>query len=173
MLKILCLFLAAAPQTGSWHTRNDFSMLCSESLCSHCHCLCSVGLAVYMCTQLSWMEDTQEVWGLSGTPHTRFSLHLHYTYFSTYPEEYLATPEMLGWLSLVGIFLYYNLCYKIHCWELMNTDWQDFFIQYLDLQGCFKSYWDVWIKGPLSSLQNQEIKAFILTRVHGIFISFE
>lgn len=75
------------PRLGSWNTRNDCSMLCSGSLCSHCHCLCRVVIAVYMCTQLSWMEHTQEVWCLSATTHTRFSLHLCYSYFSTYPEE--------------------------------------------------------------------------------------
>lgn len=73
-------------------------------------------------------------------------------------------------LSLICIFLYYCLCYKMHCWKLMNTDCQECFIQYLDLPGCLKSYWDVWIKGLLPSLQHQEIKAFNFSQ---IFVSFE
>lgn len=67
---------------------------------------------------------------------------------------------MLAHLSLVGILLYYHLCYKMRGWELTSTDCQECFIQYLGLPGCLKSYWRVWMKGLLPSLQHQEIKAF-------------
>lgn len=76
------------PRLGSWNTRNDFSMLCIGRMPLQPLSLqCNVVIAVYMCTQLSWMEPIQEVWCLPGSTHTGFSLHFCYSYFSTYLEE--------------------------------------------------------------------------------------
>lgn len=92
-------------------------------------------------------------------PHTIFSALLLQLFFHIL-RRVAGNSRNAGSALSSWHFLYYCLCYKIYCWELTNTGCHECFIQYLDLPGCLKSYWNIRIKGLLPSLQHQEIKAF-------------
>lgn len=159
-LKILCLFLASAPQTGKLEHKGwlqhavqwqPLQLMSLFMQCSHC--------CVYVYSVKLDGAHSGGLMTLRYYPHTIFSAPLLQLFFHI-PRRVAGDSRNAGSALSSWHFLYYCLCYKIRCWELTNSDCQECFIQYLDVPGWLKSYWDVWIKGLPPSLHHQEIKAF-------------